>query len=126
MQKCRHFLGIQHATCGAGLPLPKKCGGVCVPFALADTFAKPSPCPGFALLTREEERAQDREVDALVAKINTARRAITDHTKGARSCGGRIACPVCKAAGTTLTFTVAFNGHVHARCSTPECVTWME
>lgn len=35
-----------------------------------------------------------------------------------------VACPVC---GGRLHLTQsAYNGHVHGKCSTPDCVNWME
>lgn len=38
---------------------------------------------------------------------------------------GEMACPVCKE-GTLRYSRAAYNGHVHACCSNPKCVRWME
>ena len=38
---------------------------------------------------------------------------------------GEMKCPVCKE-GTLRYSRAAYNGHVHARCSTADCVAWME
>lgn len=38
---------------------------------------------------------------------------------------GEMPCPVCKD-GTLRYSRAAYNGHVHACCSNPECVRWME
>ena len=38
---------------------------------------------------------------------------------------GEIPCPICKA-GTLRYSRSAYNGHVHASCSTEGCVRWME
>ena len=38
---------------------------------------------------------------------------------------GEMACPVC-GAGRLQYWRSGRNGHVHARCSTPGCVAWME
>jgi len=35
-----------------------------------------------------------------------------------------IECPVCK--GRLHLSQSAYNGHVHGRCATPDCVSWME
>jgi hypothetical protein len=37
---------------------------------------------------------------------------------------GRIPCPACKTG--TVGYSQASNGHVHARCSTEGCASWME
>ena len=41
--------------------------------------------------------------------------------KSAAEC---IECPVCK--GKLHLTIAAYNGHVHGRCETPNCVAWME
>lgn len=39
--------------------------------------------------------------------------------------GGFVSCPVCKSG--TLHYTVAgYNGHMWGRCSTKDCVSWMQ
>jgi hypothetical protein len=38
---------------------------------------------------------------------------------------GSMSCPVCKT-GTLRYSRAAYNGHVHAGCSTEGCVRWME
>jgi hypothetical protein len=38
---------------------------------------------------------------------------------------GEMECPVCKT-GKLRYSRAAYNGHVHARCSTDDCVAWME
>ncbi len=46
-----------------------------------------------------------------------------------KSFGGRHAtvdCPICEGKDT-LTYSIAYvNGHIHAQCSTKDCVRWME
>ena len=86
-----------------------------------------------------------------MGRINTARQAILDdlRDRAARKdpnvrasdprdahrwhgkqphfwCGaGEMDCPVCKA-GRLRYSRAGYNGHIHARCSTPSCVAWME
>ena len=76
--------------------------------------------------TEEDEREFKKDM----AKVNKARRAIVDHlgayVRGrSRDAQGFIPCPNC---GTgELYFTrAAYNGHIHARCSTDFCTSWME
>lgn len=38
---------------------------------------------------------------------------------------GEMTCPVCKT-GTLRYSRAAYNGHVHANCTNPDCVRWME
>jgi hypothetical protein len=38
---------------------------------------------------------------------------------------GEIPCPVCRA-GRLHFMRSSYNGHVHASCTTPACVRWME
>lgn len=131
---CVHFRGTQHTRCDAGLIIPSAkppgtasvCGH-CIPDFNTGQIANPHPCPSYRVETPEERAAKDAEIDALVGRINTARKAITDHTGGARGKAGTIPCPVCKAPGRTLGFSVAScNGHIHAKCVTPGCVAWTE
>jgi len=59
-------------------------------------------------------------------RVAKARLAIVAVTKGARGVGGVIDCPACSAK-SSLHYSIArCNGHIHARCSTPGCVSWME
>lgn len=39
--------------------------------------------------------------------------------------GGVMECPICKT-GKLHYSRAAYNGHVHARCTTLDCVAWME
>jgi hypothetical protein len=69
-----------------------------------------------------EERAKLRaEWKKRLVQIGVARQAILDTKQGA----GEIECPVCKSG--RLRFSVArSNGHVHAKCTTRLCMSWME
>ena len=70
---------------------------------------------------------QDHDPDGSMKKIGLARRAIVTHLdekKSPRSAAGEIECPNCK--GRLRFSRSGYNGHVHARCSTADCVSWME
>jgi hypothetical protein len=60
----------------------------------------------------------------MIEDILKARKAIIEHIKDARCVSGAIDCPVCEKG--KLKFSRASNGHVHAKCKTQECVSWME
>lgn len=101
--------------------------------------------------TPEEIKAHDEECTGHVAKMFKARAAILDELKRRALAGdakvkpldpnckhrwhgtpshyysgsGEMACPVCN--GGKLQYSRSgYNGHVHARCSTADCVAWME
>jgi transposase-like protein len=57
-------------------------------------------------------------------KIMKARKVIMDKEGEKCSVSGKIKCPICEAGD--LRYSIGFNGHVHARCSTANCVQWME
>ncbi len=55
-------------------------------------------------------------IDKLVASIKKI--------YGRTSTKGTVNCPIC---GEDLHFTVAaFNGHVHGKCTTKDCLQWAE
>lgn len=75
--------------------------------------------------TPEEIAAHDEEVQALFSRTMVAREAIVKATDGKRGVAGEIACPVCESG--KLRYSVAsLNGHIHAGCTTENCVAWME
>jgi len=78
--------------------------------------------------TPEEIAAQVEHLRDAGIRYMTARAAITDYLKAngkpTRNVQGRISCPICNTG--TLGFSIAYNGHCHASCSTNGCVSWME
>lgn len=67
------------------------------------------------------ESVTKREIDPLLERIVVAREAILATERE----GGEIDCPICKTG--KLRFSVSpSNGHVHAHCTTRQCVSWME
>jgi hypothetical protein len=64
---------------------------------------------------------KEQEFHVRFALILKARREILK----LKMAEGSITCPKC---GGTLRFSVAinYNNHVHGRCETSDCLTWME
>jgi hypothetical protein len=135
---CVHFSGYDpDRRCKAGVPYNRLAPRLlpCIPaFDSAKEGQRPT-CPHFVALGMEAVLAQDAEDDAFSAKIDIARRAIVEDAKknhypvaGAVCVGGVMGkppCPVCNAG--TLRYSIArSNGHIHAGCTTPDCVSWME
>ena len=130
MGRCKHFTGVQHDVCGVGVSYasvrPKE--GVGLP-----CFREPmcnAECPRVEWPTREEAEKEEADLEAAMAKHALAHRAAHDDAKvkrfgkghgGADSCP----CPVCEK-GRIYYRVASYNGHMHARCDTEGCVSWME
>ena len=120
---CRHFNGIQNETCRAGVRLSEMrdatgpgmarwpCLGEC-----AKTCAKRE------LRTEAEIDAEEAEFQRRFALVVPARAAI----KATKLASGTIDCPLCQKPGALAFRVSSYNGHVHAACSTPNCLSWME
>ncbi|MES2910565.1 MAG: hypothetical protein V4718_04205 [Pseudomonadota bacterium] len=85
-------------------------------------------CPQWIRRTREmgEDRADRTEKSmqrfTLVMPVVKAWRTWTKKNRVSKS--EVIECPACK--GKLHLSQAAFNGHVHGKCETPDCVSWME
>lgn len=124
LASCRHFTGIQHDTCRVGVRY----------LSVRDTSGPGMakwPCLGEDCVTRcdkkvnrtpEEVDAEDRAIAEALAHTATARMAIIA-TKQSR---GAIDCPKCGGKGALRFSVSSYNGHVHAGCTTKDCLAWME
>jgi hypothetical protein len=97
----------------------------------ADRNYRPDLCKCEKALypTPEEIAAHHADTDMRLGRIGRARKAIVDHLggpwkKGMQGSSGAIACPCCS--GQLGFSRSGYNGRIHARCSTPDCVSWME
>jgi len=76
----------------------------------------------------EAERVADEKRWNDIAK---ARAAIVESLggpwkRGAPGASGVIDCPVCGGQKTLKFSRAGYNGHIHAKCATAECMNWME
>lgn len=129
MNRCAHFTGIQHGTCAAGISYAsmREAKTETTPFRFAcfQDEAQGLVCDAARWPTREEAEARERHVHERYQQINNARKAIIAHAGGKRGVRSQLPCPICKTG--TLHYSIAgLNGHVHAGCTTKECVSWME
>lgn len=130
MDSCRHFNGSQNKKCLAGieyLDIPPKTMP-CIPRSVngRETW----PCEKFEIMSIADA---EKEADERLVKYERgvkARHAAKDDAK-AHGYGkghggvGAVPCPGCQ--GGTLRYSVAgYNGHMHGKCSTSGCVSWME
>lgn len=81
-------------------------------------------CPSYSAMTPEELAAREAELLARFERIGTIRMAIVKQIKTTSVRGGHMPCPCCKTG--IVGYSQASNGHIHARCSTVNCASWME
>lgn len=130
MDSCRHFNGIQNKTCKAGVAYQDECDKAmpCIPRFVngRETW----PCDTFEIMSQMDA---EKEADERIISVNKSSRAFSAASEDARLKGfkkgsggvGSIACPCCD--GGKLRYSVAsYNGHMHGRCTTEGCVSWMQ
>jgi hypothetical protein len=77
-------------------------------------------CVKFDPKSHAEEIAEHLVFKVFLEKMTEARRRIIKTGKKS----GSIVCPKCDQ--NNISFSVASNGHVWARCPTQDCLRWME
>lgn len=130
-EKCIHFNGVQNDCCKAGVKYTEIRGKhfPCFRGDMAEKLRKGEiPCVCLQLKWPDEEYIQNEiaEHDKAFAKVEAGLEAVAHirtEYKG-RNYKGVIECPTCK--GKLHVTHAACNGHVNARCETPDCISWME
>jgi hypothetical protein len=119
--KCIHFNGTINKKCERGVDYDTVMVKTVLPcfWDGADMPCLFREYPNVAQLDEE-----DRQFGIMMTNMFTVRKAITDKTQGKRNQQGVIDCPVCKTG--KVRYSVAFNGHIHADCTTDKCVSWIE
>lgn len=122
--------GRKNTTCcEAGVEYSNFAGGFHrQPCFLDKGKSKPDalPCERLRLPTSEEIAAHEQWLNARMDNMRTVMLGIRpwrEKHKG-RSHGEVIECPACT--GRLHLSIAAYNGHVHGRCETDGCVSWME
>jgi len=139
MQTCKHFTGTHRTPCKAGVDYRALVGGPDLGWGLripchtivfdhAKDVVRVS-CDKRELPTREEAEATVAAGDAAMERHKKAIRVAHDDAKAKglkKGHGGvsDVACPNCD--GKISYSVAAYNGHMHAACSTKGCVAWME
>lgn len=153
---CKHYNGIMHEICDAGVNYNKQFGsqpGVllrlpCIQFEVRPQGKKGTyiglddipvrnefdrrgqqegSCDKLQLPTDAEIRADQEDAAARMDRLKLALSAASAwRTKGrpTHSRAETITCPAC--GGKLHLSQLSYNGHVHGRCETPGCVSWME
>lgn len=131
-RKCVHFTGISEKVCKCGIKYESVRDSSVSPYkwpcfkddgaqtvcdkALFPTAAEVAEC------VAEIKKNTTQTLEAMAAVHEAARRL---GLKKGRGGTGTIKCPVCTTG--TLGFSVAsYNGHIWGKCSTDNCVGWMQ
>lgn len=128
MKPCEHFTGVQHDACKAGIKYADFQGVGKLP--CLQMYADGATCAKGQFPTREQVERKYSEQEAVWAKHALAHRAAHDDAKVKKFGKGHggadsVACPVCTT-GQIYYRVAAYNGHMHAKCETDGCVSWME
>ena len=132
---CIHYRGTQ-TLCAAGIDVRAHVGGAafgwgCRIPCIKRQFhpgrpAEKVPCDKYQEPSAQELEEFKAEIALTTLNINRARAAIVAQTAGMGApWRGVMRCPVCTA-GELIYSLCRTNGHIHAACSTPECVRWIE
>lgn len=130
--KCAHFNGLMNKKCDAGIsyesviddtkkfperfPCFKEGAGIS---CAARRFFTPDEVAARIEEIRESTNKTLKAVSA--AKLDAAAKGLGRNSGGQSS----LKCPCCEE-GLLSYRVAAVNGHMHAKCSTEGCVSWME
>lgn len=130
---CKHYRAMfNNETCKAGVAFIVFTG---LKFEDRPCFmrsgVKPCGCDKQEFPTPQEIAAEDAEFEKLFQRTDTARKAIVKHLggpwkRGMKGSAGTIDCPICEAKESLRFTRSGYNGHIHAACTTENCVSWME
>lgn len=147
---CVHFNGVQNDLCKRGVSYrvnwpegPKPCIKLLHKSARGGTYLKPGeepaetkpfpgsdkakPCPFYEEPTDEQVQADREKTEAGMNRVFAAIRVAGEWRVKPKPATDRrevVECPVCK--GRLHLSQSSYNGHVHGRCETDGCVSWME
>lgn len=136
---CKHYTGwAGNAHCGAGVAYESVIAGkgtklMTLPCVIQARRPErlPTHCEKCDMPTPEEQEAEEREDAKRFENTTKARQAIVESLggpwkKGTLGTRGVINCPVCGGTSTLRFSRAGVNGHIHAACTTDNCVSWME
>lgn len=132
---CKHFNGIQHDACRVGVKYldvdgkgPPNTGRhlPCLPNWKSGEHE--GSCMKREFPTAAEIAAEEARFKKSLADVMAVRADIVENIgpwKKGEAESGQTPCVACKT-GTVSFSRSGYNGHIHAACSTPDCVRWME
>jgi len=119
--KCIYFNGTVNKKCEKGIEYETVMSHSVLPCLWEGADMK---CSMREYKTQAQIDEEDREFAVMLTNMFTVRKEITDKTEGKRNVQGFINCPVCHVG--KVGYSVAYNGHIHATCTTAKCVSWIE
>lgn len=133
---CKHFNGVQHEACRVGVrykdveaDAPPMTGRHLPCLPNLKSGACEGACAKREVPTEAEVAAEEARFKKSIADTMTARAEIVENIgpwkRGDPGESGQTPCPVCRS-GTLQFSRSGYNGHIHAACSTADCVRWME
>lgn len=120
---CRHFTGVQHKCCEAGVNYDQfKAGLPCI-----KKWAKGNVCEKYLEPTPEEIAAREAEIKECIERMDKVCVAIAPWRKKHQGHNfvEVVTCPICSGR-LHLSIAGGYNNHVHGYCETKGCVSWME
>lgn len=122
-RRCIHFTGVQNQRCRAGIEYQAFRHGLMekgFPGWLP-CLSDETDCRARTRKTAEDLAEEERQFEEIFELVRKARSGILANA----DTSGRaiIKCPKC---ANGLVWIVASNGHVHGKCTTPDCIRWME
>jgi hypothetical protein len=135
---CRYFNGIMNDKCAAGVaydsvrcvaasPAQTRLPCICIAQHGDQTVVqRKTACAKYEAETDDDRAAEEKAHQESMARFQKLR-PLTDRirreNKG-KSWRGVETCPICQ--GRIFLSIAGCNGHMHGRCETTGCVSWME
>jgi len=130
--KCRHWTGVLNKLCAVGVRYSDLLAVGALP-CYVHTLRRgerTAPCAELKRMTHDEAIAKANRVIDSTARVLAASAKVCEDADG-RGLGeghggeGKIACPCCEVG--MIRYSVAgVNGHIMARCSTVDCVRFIQ
>lgn len=130
---CKHYTGTRNERCDAGVSYIELAGpeyGLAVRLPCIDLGRRrtppvePVPCDRYEEPTAAEVAAWNAQVDAAIARVEAVV-PLVERMRREGTSAAKFPCPAC-GAGILAVALAPSNGHARARCSTPDCVDFME
>lgn len=148
--QCKYFNGVQNDKCNRGVAYevnwpngPKPCIQLLHKSSRGGTYLRPGevpaetkpfpsaekakPCPFYDDPTDEEVDASRRKMEAAMDRVVVAMGVASKWRIKPKPETDRyevVECPVCN--GRLHLSQSAYNGHMHGKCETDGCVSWLE
>jgi hypothetical protein len=131
LECCRYFNGVQNKTCRAGIAYRDSAEGECMPCIPKFIHSRKAwDCDRFEIMSRAEAEKEADERILIMERGVKVRHAAKEDAKAkgfGKGHGGTGSLPCPAECGGTLHYSVAsYNGHMHGRCTTAGCASWME